>query len=161
MLTASGKPGSINTALTGAAGSGLPKSGSAGEGPTPRQSAKYLVISCSNVLGSTSPEMAITARSGRYQRSWNARRLAGVAALSVAVVPIGGRVATNCPAKNSVRVASPARTAGPGCSRASASTVRRSVSTPLPEISGPAIMPERILMLSSSPSGVAPGRSSL
>ena len=108
-----------------------------------------------------SPEMMTTAFSGRYQRSWNAFTLAPFAASSVSTVPIGERLASGWPAKNRPFIASCSLTCGPGCSRRSASTIGRSLDTAASVSAGAAIMPDRILRLSSTVWSVAEGRSSL
>ena len=64
-----GKPASTMTFVRGADMLGLPKSGSAGDSPLPRQSVKYLRIRVSKTAGSLSPTMTKVVRSGRYQRS--------------------------------------------------------------------------------------------
>ena len=161
MVVSTGSAGSTMLAATGVPSTGLPKSGVGTAGPVPFQSEKCLTIICSSSAGSTSPIAMTVARSGRYQRSWNACTLAGVAATSVSTVPIGSRCDSGWPANIRSSIASCSRTCGPGCSRCSASTTGRSESRICCVICGPDIMPARILKLSSSPAGDAIGRSSL
>ena len=161
MLTIVGSPASTTTFARGASFTGRPKSATGTAEPIGFQSAKYVLISASNVAGSASPEITTSVLSGRYQRSRNAFSEVAVAPFSVATVPIGDPLPSACPAKNSSRVASPTFCCGLVPSRSSASTVRRSVSTAACVTNAPDIMPDNILTVSSRPSGVALGKSSL